>query len=89
VSEADEAQARLEQAVGRLSGALERINDGVERAPEPAPASNPETDQEIAALRSRVDQLESQNEALRSAGRLAAEGLGETIAALQSARNEA
>lgn len=88
VSEASDAQARLEQAVSRLSGALERINDGVTRVPEPAAqAANPEAEAEVAALRARVEMLEAENQSLRTAGRLAAEGIGETISALQGARN--
>ena len=90
MSEAGEAQARLESAVGRLGGALERINDGVDRIPEPsaaAPAAGAGSTEEMASLRSRIEQLETENDALRAAGRMAAEGIGETIAALQSVRN--
>lgn len=93
VGDAGEAQARLEQAVSRLSGALERINDGIDRTPVPQTPEatshqlNPEHEAELAALRDRVTALEGENKSLRDAGRLAAEGIGETIAALQAARS--
>lgn len=90
MSETGEAQAKLDQAVSRLGDALERIVDGLDR--QPVPASGPSESEmaavsEVAELRETVSRLQSENEALRTAGRAAAEGIGETIAALREARN--
>lgn len=75
----------LDKACSRLSDALERIVDGLEKAPgdDGDPVNESE---ELSALRDRVAALEDEIETLRAAGRNAADGIGETIAALEAAR---
>lgn len=88
MSDSDQAQVRFDQAIRRLSGALERIVDGLDNVSAP-PAREPESghDAEVDELRARVAVLERENQSLREAGRAAATGIGETIAALEAARS--
>ena len=79
------SQAALDRACARLSDALERIVDGLEGMPHGGETPHVDT-QEIEALRNRVASLETEIASLRAAGRLAADGIGETIAALEAAR---
>lgn len=78
-------EANLDKACARLSDALERIVDGLDSYPSNGP-DQVEDAEEINALRERIAVLEDEVEALRAAGRSAADGIGETIAALEEAR---
>ncbi|MEQ8664664.1 MAG: hypothetical protein RIC16_02985 [Rhodospirillales bacterium] len=79
------SQAALERACARLSDALERIVDGLDNMPGGDQRSNADV-AEVETLRIRVASLEGEIKALREVGRNAAEGINETIAALDAVR---
>lgn len=90
----DHEETKLDEAVGRLSRALERIVDGLDRLPPTTDARRDATGgdhqadaSETAALNQRVSALEVENRALRNAGQAAIVDIDATIAALEVARS--